>query len=208
MTIEQMRAKLSSGDVDVEDILEIAKGRALVDVPELLSLADEAGWRTDGSGLADWVDAVVVLLRCGPSGLARAVADGTVKLAHGLGTLEEVLDPLSVTAATEIGAAALQGGELASAVRAAQSLNLLLCFEPRTSATPDVAANARSFLHKLLSAEHVSEEQICTVYCALRAVGDRETISLIKQMPPLSGAWAGTDRLTTKAIRARLGSSN
>ena len=43
-----------------------------------------------------------------------------------------------------------------------------------------------------------------TVYCALRGVGNQESIDLISSQKKLSGAWSGTETAVIKTIKKRM----
>ena len=92
---------------------------------------------------------------------------------------------------------------LEDALRVAEAINLMLSFRKRAPAYPATVANLRGFLHVLLG--HCrNQAQRATVVCALRGVGDEESIRIIGDMRRFTGPWAGIEAAACKAIRQRL----
>src|SRR5947207_1975199 len=61
----------------------------------------------------------------------------------------------------------------------------------------------RTFLHAVVR-QKLSEKERGTVVCALRGVGNDESIELISNLPKFGGSWKGLELSAGKAIRKRL----
>jgi hypothetical protein len=88
-------------------------------------------------------------------------------------------------------------------LRAAEAFNLLLSFSKSPSIEPGTELSVRKFLHRMLSLQ-LTEPARAIVICALRGVGDGESVELLKAEQPLQAPWADTIALATKAIRKRM----
>jgi hypothetical protein len=204
--------------VEVEDLLQVA----LLDAPglpaTLRQLSGHFGWSEDDGGagstrrvpLGKWVDIICTYLEDGLSGLVdvltspdrpqpdREMAIGVLEVLESIASVRALLN-----AASRIDPE--KACEFDIALKIVAAFNILLSFSPERAAelTTEEKKLIREFVCNV--ARHAPDEAAtATAYCALRSVGDKDTISYIKSQPPLGQTWAGTVEAVIKAIRKNL----
>jgi hypothetical protein len=215
LSTAQQRAlarKAGNNTLEVEHLLRVLSTADATDAPFIRSLSTEYGWSVTGVvgrrrvvPFACWADAVCRYLEGGCAAVVRMSQESPSMIEFCLGVLEEVKTAESVSAMLEVGSAEVElpVSDVPRAVRIADGLNLLLSFKGAPAVSPTVELQVRDFLHRLLDTE-LTEAQRASVVCALRGVGDQESVDRIAALPPFKGSWAGVEQTSTKQILQRL----
>lgn len=207
-----LRRMAHRGTLEVEHLLRAAKHPAADLADSLDSLAEEMGWNSSDRGdlptgtvpFGQWTQVVSAYCRGGFASLGGFRATD-LHFSMVLALIEQLRTTDALSFALELGAGLLENPseDPSRSLRLAATLNLLLSFKPRLSLSRESKAKVRDFLHKLAllnSADHARG----TVYCALRYVGDAETLNLISNLPPLRDHWASAQDACKRAIAKRL----
>ncbi len=204
--------KATDGRLEVEDLLRVAVTGGAADVPFLRSLEARCGWSYTGKKgrgrvvpLGRWSEVVCRFLEGGCNGLVRLSRESTEAPEFCLSVLESVRTPESVAAVAEIAGQVLDRpqSDVRLATRLAEGFNRLLSGKGGPAVGADVERRIREFLHRLLALD-LTEAQRASAVCALRGVGDEESLAVIAAQPPLRGCWAGVETAAARAIRLRL----
>ncbi|MBK9029781.1 MAG: hypothetical protein IPL61_00305 [Myxococcales bacterium] len=199
-----LRRKTVTRDVEVEDLLEVARLGSRADAAGLRALAAEHRWSRGRGGhgrrppLGRWADVVCAFLERGAPGL-DAMRRRPGGLAFCCGLLARVQTPASVAWLARAGARA---ATRADARAIADALNLICSFKAAPVLPPAAAALARRFLHRQLTRDP-SPHARASAICALRGIGDHTSLPLIAAAPPLPAIYRGVDRLAVRAITKR-----
>lgn len=211
--------KAKANRVEVEDLLKVV---ALDDPrvgPTLRQLKLDYDWPESGRKgrarvvpLGTWVNAICLLYERG----VQAIADELLKPEGSEIDRKIAFDVLNQVRTAEAVAIIVQVGErrlLESQTPQdkfdewsqliCSTLNEMLCFKPQVSVSEPLCERARLLLQQVIKRSQ-SANVLSSAYCATRAVGDLETIELIRSRPPLTGAWRGIEETAVKAIRSRL----
>jgi hypothetical protein len=196
----------------VEHLIKVAAIGDATDVPFLLALKAEQGWSDSGREgniqvvpLGRWVDTVCCFLQEGYNGLVAMARESAGAIEFCISVLEEIKTPQSVSALLRIGGKVIERPEtdLRLAARLAGGFNLLLSFKSNPIIAPAVERQVRDFLHRLLTLKLTEEQQFYAV-CALRGVGDSESLAVIAALEPFCNLWAGLQQLAVRQIKKRL----
>ena len=204
--------KAANGSLEVEHLLKVAELGDATDIPFLRILKAEHAWSDDsGEGdhrvvpLGKWTDSICCFLEGGYPGLVQAASESAASAHFSLGVLEELRTAASASAILAIGGPTIYQPEdaLEFAIHLATAFNLVLSFKgaPRVAST--VEEQIRQFLHRMLATK-LSRSQCGTVVCALRGVGDRESVALIESLPPFEDAWEGVEKAAVRQIKKRM----
>jgi hypothetical protein len=192
--------------IEVEDVLAVAKKGERCDAASLRALAASGNWKrvTESSPgevpLRSWTDAVALYLEAGVGAVEQWVHQRSDEFAFVVGVLEAVASPESTAAVLRLCASAeADAAEFAATLG---TLNLLLTFNLKS--VPDqLAQDSRVFLHNVVR-RHQANEVLAQAYCALRRVGDSETVALLEHQPDLSPPWESIRRAALRRIRREL----
>ena len=207
-------------EVDVEDILLFARLGDRTAAPILRAVSHDHQWphfgRIPGKTsrqipFARWVDYVCAYLEEGFSAIIRRtfdsrelheLAEDGLDNSFGLGVVEAVGGAEAISALADVVDRLTMDapGHRALALgcgRAISEMNV------GGHASPEVETKLREFLHSLLELD-LSPAEEGSVYCALREVGDENSIAMLKLRPLLKEPWAGTEETVIRAIRRRL----
>src|SRR5262245_42286859 len=204
--------KAAENSLEVEHLLKVAAIGDAADAPFLHALKCEHAWPDTGRvgrslvvPLGRWADTVCRFLEDGYSGLVAMAGEIVGASEFGIGLLEEIRTPESVSAVLAIGRAVIEQPaiDVHLAVRMADAFNLLLSFNGAPTVTPTVEHEIREFLHRLLDIE-LLEVQRASVVCALRGVGDATSADLVASLPPFRGNWAGLEASAARKIKRRV----
>ena len=203
--------RAADNSLEVEHLLRVAAIGDAADVPFLRTLQAKSGWSdSDHEGdtrvvpFGRWADVVCRFLEDNYAGLVRLAGELPGLAEFCIAVLEELRTQESASALLAVGGPVVErpATDLGLAIRLASGFNLLLSFKDRPRVRPDVEREIRGFLHRLLAAE-LTEAQRATVVCALRGVGDADSMALIAGMPPFGGSWAGLERAASVQIARR-----
>ncbi len=204
--------RAANNTLEVEHLLRVLVVGDAADAPFLRRLSSEHGWsdarqvgRRRVVPFGCWADAVCRYLEGGSAAVVQMSRESPSLVEFCLGVLEEVNTAESVSAILEVGDAVVESpaSDVARAARLADGLNLLLSFKGAPAVSATVEWQVRDFLHRLLNTG-LTEAQRTSVVCALRGVGDQESVDRIAELPPFRGSWAGVEQMTVKQVRLRL----
>lgn len=85
----------------------------------------------------------------------------------------------------------------------ATAFNLILSFDGAPQIGLPTSKALRNFLHECLALE-LSPSDLCVVVCALRGVGNEDSIAKIKKLPVFTYPYEGLEREVIAKIRRRL----
>ena len=209
--IQKLRRKAAKNLLEVEHLFLAARlGDASV-VAAIREMQRQYEWPQSNlvneehvAPLGRWADVVCRYIEEGHDGLVALAKDSECRT-FCIGLLEDLASAGSVRALVQICTPVLVDpkSHLSLAVRCSEAFNLLLSFNSLDEIGEDKRAEVRGFLHRLLGVD-LTAAQRSTVICALRGVGDEESIRLIESSPSLDYPWHGTKETACKAIRTRL----
>ncbi len=204
--------KAADNSLEVEHLVKVAELGDASDAPFLRALKEEHSWSDtgqEGSKLVvpfgRWAETICRFLEDGYPGLVQASRDSAEATEFCVSVLEELKTAASVSAILAIGGPVLERplANVKLAARLANAFNLLLSFKDAPLIAPAVERKVRELLHRLLAAE-LSEVQRASVVCALRGVGDAESVALVASLPPFQRSWAGLEQSAVRQIKQRL----
>ncbi|UTM59456.1 hypothetical protein L4174_022425 [Photobacterium sp. CCB-ST2H9] len=198
--------RVSSGNLEVEDILDLSINGNKETSTFLHELKESSGWSpiqslSEGEvPFEAWATVVEVYLKDGFSGLtifkngpyARFVV-ALLEHLHSTNSVEALVDIFSYVM--------LQPEEytvLSDTI--VSSLNVILSFPPDVILLEDTTSFIRDFIHRYISVVE-TENQYAVAICALRKIGNEKSINLIKSKNKLTGQWLGTEKIVIKEIR-------
>lgn len=209
---EKLLNKAKKHDLNVEDIIEISHSRSPDMVKILLDIKKELGWISESilhdngnitPPMGMWVDAACIFIRDGYKGLID-FSKKTNQAEFAIAFLQEYKTVESVSSLLSIGLYYLGEPEKNKEIliKITGALNLILSFSGAPNIDEADCEQARVIIHKCLSL-CTNQSEIGSVICALRGVGNEESIKLISALPKLENEWEGTEKIVTKAIRKR-----
>lgn len=166
-----------------------------------------------------WTVVICTFLREGLDGVVALACDPPISLAtlrtFAVGLLYSLRSPEAVAAAARIirfhlGALSKAppkdrgwGDERETLAKAVHAANLLLFPKTGVVITKEVEEELREALHAILAVPLLTENELSGVYCALRWVGNEESLELIAQRPLLEAPWEGIEKSVRTQIRKR-----
>ncbi len=203
----EIRKLANSNELEVEDIIGASFLREECIARELESLSSQCHWPDEnyqdgkhGVPFGKWVKFACIFIRHGYQGLVESYNDSSD---FSLSFLETYKTPESVEAVYAI---SQKMGDSASAEEqhsVAKAINLLLSFKGSPSLGEDTIENLRILLHSYLT-PGLDDTVKAVIYCALRGVGDLDSIDLIKGQAPLNEPWATTAKVAINSIKKRV----
>jgi hypothetical protein len=200
------------GQLEVEHILGAAKQPVPGLADELDRLVIECAWSDGGEtpqGLIipfrKWARTASAYCRSGTLGIVSLAQNEPAYLYFVLALLTELHNREALEAVMALASPVLHKPteNRAISLQASGAINLLLSFPPRISINSEEETILRVFLHNLLSLTTTAVER-ATVLCALRGVGNEESIQLMAAGVPLADPWDGVESTVGRAIRKRL----
>lgn len=196
-----------NGKLEVEDLLDLA---FVGDIRTADFLQELRGrWESQGEvGFAgqiykNWALVVEQFLRDGFPGLSKLSkgegASFVIALLEHLHCKESVLSLMDIFSYVIDNCEEYAG----LADKVVTSINAILSFPPIVTIDQASMVRLRGFVHRYIEIAD-SVEKYATAICALRAFGDQTSIDLIKSQKPLSGSWAGTEKIVIKKINDNL----
>ena len=212
--LRSLERKASTGELEVEDLTRVAAIGDVRDSDHLRGMKARHGWSDSGRikgrrvvPFGRWADVVCRFLEEGHAGLVRMATEAVDAHEFCIAVLVDVRRPESVDALLQIAAAPRVDAQHGHRVnlRVADGLNLLLSFKNAVPIGDADASRVRAFLHALLAEARNADER-ATVVCALRGVGNSESMALIAALTPFRSDWEGLEKSAVRPIRKRLGS--
>jgi len=210
--LETLWEKADEGEVEPEDLTAFAVRGDARAADVVRGLAAAYGWaRRERVGrkrfvpLGRWADVVCLYLDGGvPAMVAYARRRQAGAFAFAVHVLEEVRSAAAVRGMAELarGLTKSLARRVADGVLLADAINRAMSFEGRPRLGQAAVKELRAFLHKLGGLK-LSESQRAAVGCALRGVGDAESVAMVGEWPRFTGPWAGLEGMVEKAVRTR-----
>jgi hypothetical protein len=215
--LAKLKRKAKRNDVEVEDLLAVATCGDSAAITVLQELQKTYQWSESdrvGHGrvapLGRWAKVVCRYLRDGTQGMADlALADDEPELDRemAISVLEEIKTADSVRALIRVtGTMKLTTAKgRARALDIVAAFNMILSFYRGNDLALDEGEvkAIRAFVHCFLDVA-TTENEISTAYCALRAVGNEESLARIQIRPPLRRAFKGVEEIVCKAIKRNI----
>ncbi|WP_070971800.1 hypothetical protein [Vibrio sonorensis] len=208
---DELKLKAENHLLEVEDLVDLAVAKNTDAIPFLKQAIDDYQWddvvaakTSNKVPLATWATVVVAYLEEGYDGLKRYVCSETGEY---LSTSEFVLALLGVIKNKETikGIIELFGNLINKpeisyllSLKLVSAVNRLLSFPPLMEIDNEDKEVLRTFVYRFLSLYGEEENPRCTGFCALRGVGDLDSIKKIKSYPKLSGPYEGTESIVIK----------
>lgn len=214
MNIEKnILKKIKENTLEVEDVLDSARTGNSSTAKFIMDLAGKHSWEdfeeTGGRRrvpLRTWSKVVALYMEKNHYGLSSLVRDKDGKYLDTAKFVASVLEHVHTRESflmllsnfSEIFENPCGNSELCK--KLVESINLLLSFPPKINVEISEAEVVRGFLHKLLESANDNNE-LGNIYCALRAVGNQQSIVLMQNRPLLSNEWAGIESQVIKMIK-------
>jgi hypothetical protein len=200
-----LRRKARRNALEVEDVLKVACIGAPPDAETLRALAAELDWSRGVGGAGNdvplglWADVACTFLEKGYEGLDTLSQDEPM-VPFCLGLLERLKTPACFELLNRL-AERVEKHE--TRMKVASTINLVCSFDGAPLLSPVTEESVRRWLHGLLVAARSPHEQ-AVVVCALRGVGDTESIDRIRRLPPFAEPWKHIEKTSARAIKKRL----
>jgi len=208
MTSLEIEKKARSKSIEVEDILDCAQSQDQNIVSSLRKIADENQWLGNsevGGGVPylSWIETVVVFLTYGIEGLNKLRKNDDSFSGYILTLLASFHSNEAMKALRELFSDELSDPKLDEDVSSKMitAINQTMSFAPKVILDVSTENSFRNFLHEILD-ETQDDITRANVYCALRGVGNDDSIYKITTFPPLGGAWEGLEKIVIKAIKS------
>jgi hypothetical protein len=214
---EDLRNKIVNNDFNVEDIVQFAVSGDISGIEFLNKSIEEFSWKAIGDNdLQDhppfktWALIVICYLESGFSGLKNYVfSDAGAYLETSrfvISVLDDIQTEESVRCLMNLFKDLIdnptKNHELS--IKLISAFNLLLSFSKAIKLESSEKTIIRNFIYKYLDSYNDVEGNRSSAFCALRAVGDLDSIVKIKTYPKLTGAYKGVESIVIKAIKSRL----
>lgn len=203
-----IRKKALENALEVEHLLGAAHSPSMSLAQDLDGLASEMDWRLDAqfptTPWRKWIFVVSEYCRGGYQRLIEIAADRKY-VPFVCGLLEELRGDDALRCLHQVAGDLIEHPErdLETAIRVAQSVNLLCLLKPRANPESIDPAKVRDFLIRLL-VRSVTDAQRGIVLCALRYYGDENSLAEIAKVPRLPKHWESTRLASRRAILKRL----
>lgn len=209
------KAELKGGEVNVEDLLALLKLKDASICPELKRLKQDFNWKAVDNPenevpLGAWADVICVYYERGFKALYSIAIQHTRLLGIVLGVLEEIKTEESLETVFSLFEFFIQNkNDLINAKKCVLTINLMISFDNKINFTDKLKADLLDLLYLFINTvdtEYNSDEgMIIAGYCAIRRVGNKDTIEFIKKRPKLKEeGGAGLESIVIKAIKKNL----
>jgi hypothetical protein len=212
--INSLIDKAKKKRLEVEDILGLVKNTQLeFTIDDLSKLKEEIlySYEKDVSILFNkWVKVVTIFFEHGYNGLVQLATNNNELASFAISVLEETKNSEGFDALIKImSVSKLNDVDGYKNMRdSIASINLMISFDDKVLIIPEDAELARQMIHAFLKFNKeffLNESDVTIGYCALRKIGDLETIKLIMDMPVLQKSEnKGLDLVVINAIKKRL----
>lgn len=211
-----LRRKAAADTVEVEDLTAFALLNEVCAASVIRELQVEFAWprtnRVRGVHvvpLGRWAEVVCLYLEGGCDALtAYARSSEPESFNFAVSVLSEVKTSACVVALAELAADVSRAlpKRKKDGLKLSEAINLTLSFKNPPPVRPKTTRELRTFLHSLLG-KRLTETESAWVVCALRGVGDEESIRLISALPKFKSPWLGLELMACKAIKKRIKSA-
>jgi len=212
--LTELFEKRKRNELEVEDILQLAKGGIkkifVNDLKNLKIIKVEGNEQKENQSINLWIDIIIDFFENGYQKLIEVAKAGDKKAVFAIGVLEETktIEGFRSLIAILKNCSIENPVEYEIAVATISAINNMISFDSIVTVEESDASVARQFIHNfLIYANNPSsnEKDLVIAYCALRKIGDLNTIKLIKKMRPLSRPEnLGIDSVAISAIKSRI----
>ena len=210
---EELINKAENHDLNVEDIIKVSSSRdpdisiILQEIKERMSWPTNLVENVDGSiipPMGMWIDVASEYIVNGYDGLFELAKDEN-KVRFVIGFLQEFKTTESVNVLLRISDiySVSSNCQKNTLIKIISGLNRILSFPGAPVIEDSTRSKARELIQESLKLCN-SQSEYGNLLCALRGVGDEESIKLISIVPKLVGEWSGTESIVKKAIKNRL----
>ena len=213
--LDNLRKKIET-NIEVEDLVALAVKNEVGAVPILKKAIDEKKWEdhitaatTKKVPLKTWSLVVIAYLESSYAGLEKYVYsdDGEYsETAHFvLSVLDDINSKDTVKSLISIFYKVIQDPSVDRYLsnKVAITINRLLSFKPYLCIDVEEKEILRDFLVKYLSLYGDDYKDRASAFCALRGVGDLESIDIIKSYPKLKEPYKGLENMVIKVIKSK-----
>ena len=208
-------SKAKSKQIEVEDILKLVKKiqpRSINDDLNELKLQISTNYDEEVSILFNkWIDIVSIFFEKSYNGLIEIALQNKNFAPFAISVLEETKTSEGLKSLIEI----IRNSKLKdndgykSILDSIAAINMMISFDDDIFIAPEDSESAKSLIHDFLKFNKentFNEGDVVVAYCALRKIGDLETIKLIKNMPALMESQnMGIDSTVMKQIEKKWG---
>lgn len=215
--IDSLRKKILNNDFNVEDIVQFAVDGDLNGIPFLNKAMDEFSWKEVGEAdklklppFKTWALIVISYLEDGFTGLKNYVysdsGDYLETARFVIAILDDIKTKDSVESLIKLFINLIDNPSLSSELsnKLISAFNLLLSFSKEIELEASDELLIREFVYKYLELYGEIESNRSSAFCALRGVGDIESITKINSYAKLTGSFKGVEKVVIKAIKSRL----
>ena len=187
-------SKAKSKQIEVEDILKLVKKiqpRSINDDLNELKLQISTDYDEEVSILFNkWIDIVSIFFEKSYNGLIEIALQNKNFAPFAISVLEETKTSEGLKSLIEI----IRNSKLKdndgykSILDSIAAINMMISFDDDIFIDPEDSESTKNLIHDFLkfNKENIfNEGDVVVAYCALRKIGDSETIKLIKNMPTL-----------------------
>ena len=213
---DELKIKAENHLLEVEDLVDLAVTKNTDAIPFLKQAIEEYQWDDVAAAktsnkvpLATWAAVVLAYLEDGHDGLKRYVSSETGEYLDTsqfvLAVLNDIKSKDNIKGIIGLFAHLIEKPETSYllSLKLADAVNLLLSFPPLMEIDNEDKEILRTFVYRFLSLYGEEESSRCAAFCALRGVGNLDSIKRIKSYPKLTGPYKGTESIVVKAIKSR-----
>ena len=214
---EYLREKIEKNEFNVEDIVKFAVDYNVDGISFLSSSIEEFSWK----GIEDendenvppyktWALIVISYLESGFLGLDKYVTSEEGGYLDTATFVIAILDDIKTSESVEclvnlfgeIIENPAKNHELSRIL--IKAFNIILSFSKDINLKASDKIVIREFIYKYLALFGSVDSDRASAFCALRGVGDNESIKKIKNYPKLGNPYKGIEKIIIKEIKARL----
>ena len=213
---DELKIKAENHLLEVEDLVDLAVAKNTDVIPFLKQAIEEYQWEdvvaaktSNKVPLATWATVVIAYLEGGCEGLKRYVYPEKGKYFDTsefvLAVLDDIKDKDTIKGIIELFGSLIKKPEISYSLslKLVNAVNRLLSFPPLVEIDNADKEILRTFVYRFLSLYGEEENPRCSAFCALRGVGDIDSIKKIKSYPKLTGSYKGTESIVVNAIKSR-----
>ncbi len=216
IVIDELKRKVESNSLEVEDIIDLAVANNKDSIDFLKNSIKDYQWedfleakRSNKVPLATWSSIVIAYLEGGYKSLKRYVisesGDYLDTSRFVIGVLENIKSRETIKEIINLFGELLLSPNIDYELskKLIKAINLLMSFPPAVEVDDKDKRILRFFIHKFLS--FYGDEDGCRyiALCALRGVGNSNSIEIIESYPKLTGSYKGVENVVIKAIKQK-----
>jgi len=206
--------KEKKGELEVEDILGLVKTGTASLIPDLKILKSEIARKDSYSALSvpydRWIEIVCEFLEHGYARLVeiahrdKYLAKFAISALEAAKSREGFLGIITIMKSYNLN----DSLDYKNYVKCISAINLMISFDDEIKFSEEESTLARTLIHNYLNftkEKLANESDIITAYCALRKIGNFESLSILKKMPPIKNAEnIGIDKMVMSIIKKRM----